>query len=111
MVLVRRLVVRKTRRYVLRMVEDGRCLSVVFAVLPWLLVVAGTTLFFLGLYYADYTEADTANGVMLIVGVVLLLVAFAISCIRNQTPRNEPKQAEPTPERDDQLLPRVNIKL
>ena len=106
-----RLVVSKTQRFGLRMVDDGRCLSVVFAALPWLLVIVGTTLFFLGVYYADYTEADTANGVMIIVGVLLLLLAFATCCIRNQTPRNEPEKNATTSERDTQLLPRVNMKV
>jgi len=93
------------------MAEDGRCLSVLCAVLPWLLVVAGTVLFFLGLYYADYTEADTANGIMLVVGVLLLLLAFAVSCIRNQTPRDKPSKMPPIPERDTQLLPAMEMKL
>ena len=111
MALVHHPVVSKRQCIVLRMVDDGRCLSVVFAVLPWLLVIVGTTLFFLGVYYADYTEADTANGVMMIVGVLLILLSFATCCIRNQTPRNEPEKNAAASERDTQLLPSVNMKV
>ena len=46
------------------MVADRRCLSVFLAAFPWVLVVLGTTLFFVGVYYAELTEADTANGAM-----------------------------------------------
>ena len=90
--------------------EDRRWVSVFLAVLPWALVVIGTVLFFVGFYYGEITEADTANGVLLAVGVVLILAGFATSCIRNITPAapedNTPRQANTT-----QLLPAVPVSL
>ena len=89
---------------------DRRWLSALIAAVPWVLVVVGTVLFFIGLYYGEITEADTANGVMIVVGIAMILTAFAVSCVRNITPRSPEADGEPTPSSGNtQLLPRVNV--
>ena len=93
------------------MAADRRCLSVFLAAFPWVLVVLGTVIFFLGVYYAEFTEADTANGAMMAVGAVLILMAFAVSCVNNITPRRETREIAPPAARDEQLLPRVEVAL
>jgi|SaaInlV_125m_DNA_1040241.scaffolds.fasta_scaffold20915_2 uncharacterized membrane protein YiaA len=93
------------------MVADRRCLSVFLAAFPWVLVVLGTALFFVGVYYAELTEADTANGAMIAVGVVLILAAFAVSCVTNLTPRRDTREIAPQVARNEQLLPRVDVTL
>ena len=87
--------------------DDRRWLSVFLALLPWVLVALGVVLFFFGFYYGEFTEADTANGILLAVGVVLILAGFAVSCVRNITPAAPtPRQANAT-----QLLPAVPVPL
>lgn len=68
------------------MAEDRRCLSVFLAALPFVLIAVGTVVFFVGFYYGDISEADTANGVLLVVGIVMTLCGFAVCCVRNITP-------------------------
>ena len=91
------------------MAADRRCLSVFLAAFPWVLVVVGTVLFFVGVYYAELTEADTANGAMIAVGVVLILMALAVSCINNITRRRDTREMAPQVARVEQLLPRVDV--
>lgn len=95
------------------MAADRRCLSVFLAAFPWVLVVLGTTLFFVGVYYAEFTKADSANGAMIAVGVVLILTALAVSCVNNITPRRDTREIEIAPQvkRNEQLLPRVDVAL
>ena len=93
------------------MAADRRWLSVFLALLPWVLVVVGTALFFVGFYYGELTEADTANGAMLAVGAVLILVAFAVSCVNNISPRRDTREVAPQAVRNEQLLPRVDVTL
>lgn len=91
---------------------DHRWLTVLLALLPWVLVVAGTALFFVGFYYSEITEADTASGVLMAVGVVMLLLAFVVGCVRNITPRSRSTvPAIPAPTNSAQLLPRVEVTL
>ena len=91
---------------------DHRWLTVVLALLPWLLVIVGTALFFVGLYYGEITHADTANGVLMGVGVVLIVLAFVVACVRNITPLS-PSTDPVTPAQtgNTQLLPRVEVTL
>ena len=90
--------------------DDRRWVSVFLAILPWGLVVIGTVLFFVGFYYGEITEADTANGVLLAVGVVFLLAGFAVSCVRNITPA-APEDDAPRQTNATQLLPAVPVSL
>lgn len=84
------------------MAEDRRCLSVFLAALPFLLLAVGTALFFVGFYYGEISEADTANGVLLVVGIVMILAGFAACCVRNITPKT-------APQRTVQLLPTMPL--
>ena len=90
--------------------DDRRWLSVFLALLPWVLIALGTVLFFVGFYYGEITEADTANGVLLALGVVLLLSGFAVSCVRNITPA-APADTTPQQANTTQLLPPVPVPL
>ena len=91
---------------------DHRWLSVVLALLPWLLVIVGTALFFVGLYYGEITHADTANGVLMAVGIALIVLAFIMACVRNITPLSPSTDpVAPASTSDAQLLPRVEVKL
>jgi len=91
---------------------DRRWLTVLLALLPWVLVVAGTALFFVGFYYSEIAEADTASGALMAVGVVMLLLAFVVACVRNITPHSRSTvPAIPAPANSAQLLPRVEVTL
>ena len=92
--------------------DDRRWLSVFLALLPWVLIVLGTVLFFVGFYYGEITEADTANGVLLAIGVVMILAGFAVSCVRNITPASPTTtDTAPRPANATQLLPSVPVPL
>ena len=92
--------------------DDRRWLSVFLALLPWVLIALGTVLFFVGFYYSEITEADTANGVLLAIGAVMLLAGFAVSCVRNITPVSPTtKNGTPPPANTTQLLPSVPVPL
>ena len=87
-------------------------LSCCLRTLPWALVLVGAVLLFLGLAWRDVAGADNPNGPMIAAGVVLLALAFAVSCVRNR-PRmrsEEVKQAEQAaPESVEAQLPFVSI--
>jgi len=81
-------------------------------VIPWALVLVGAVLLFLSLAWRDLADADNPNGPMLAVGIVLIALAFAVSCARNR-PRMRPEEAEQAeqaaPENAEAQLPFVSI--
>lgn len=90
--------------------EDRRWLSVLLVLLPWVSIIVGTVLFFVGFYYGEISDSDTANGALLAVGIVLILFGFVVSCVRNITPAS-PSNATPQPVGTSQLLPAVPVPL
>jgi len=86
---------------------DKRCFAVLVAATPWLLLVAGAVLLFLGIYYREFTNADTPNGALIAVGCAMILLAFSFSCVAHT-----PNKAKPPPRsRETQLLPSVSVTL
>tara|TARA_X000001036_G_C20180119_1_gene603146 strand:+ start:153 stop:449 length:297 start_codon:yes stop_codon:yes gene_type:complete len=86
---------------------DRRCVAVLVTATPWLLLVVGTVLLFLGIYYREFTNADTPNGALIAVGCAMILLAFSLSCVTHM-----PKKAKPPPKsRETQLLPNVPVTL
>lgn len=55
-------------------------LSITLRILPWVLVLLGATLFFIGLTWRSLTDSDTANGPLVGIGIVLVALGLAISC-------------------------------
>ena len=86
---------------------DRRCFSVLVTATPWLLLVLGVPILFLGIYYREFTNADTPNGALIGVGCVMVLLAFSLSCVTHM-PRRAPP---PERARETQLLPSVPVSL
>ena len=67
---------------------------------------------FFALAWRDVAGADNPNGPMLAAGIVLLALAFAVSCVRNR-PRMRSEKAEQAeqaaPENAEAQLPFVSI--
>ena len=75
-------------------------------------MLVGAVLLFLGLAWRDIAGADDPNGPMLAIGIVLIALAFAVSCVRNR-PRMRSEKAEQAeqaaPENAEAQLPFVSI--
>ena len=84
---------------------DRRCCAVLVTAAPWLLLVLGVPLLFLGIYYSSFTNADAPNGALIAVGCVMVLLAFSLSCVTHM-----PRRA-PTPPKETQLLPTVKVSI
>jgi len=56
-------------------------LSATLHALPWLCVLLGATLFFVGLSWRSFTDYDTANGLFVGVGIFLVALGLAVSCV------------------------------
>lgn len=85
-------------------------LSCCLTMLPWALVLVGAVLLFLGLAWRDLSGADNPNGPMLAVGIVLIALAFAVSCARNRPRMQPPPEAEQAaPDDAEGHLPFVSI--
>lgn len=87
-------------------------LSCCLRVLPWALVLAGAVLLFLSLAWRDLSGGDNPNGPMLAIGIVLIALAFAVSCVSDR-PRMKSEKAEraeqAAPESAEGQLPLVSI--
>ena len=84
-------------------------LSCCLRMLPWALVLVGAVLLFLGLAWRDIAGADDPNGPMLAIGIVLIALAFATSCMKDR-PKKQPIRAEQAaPESAEAQLPFVSI--
>lgn len=86
---------------------DRRCTTVLATATPWLLLIVGTVLLFLGIYYREFADADTPNGALIAVGCAMILAAFSLSCVTVMPKRETP----PSPPRETQLLPSVSVAL
>ena len=85
-------------------------LSCCLRVLPWAMVLVGAVLLFLGLAWRDLSGADNPNGPMIAAGIVLIALAFAVSCARNRPRMQPPPKAEQAaPENTEGQLPLVSI--
>lgn len=84
-------------------------LSCCLSILPWVLVILGTVLVFVSLTWRDIAGADDPNGPMLAIGIVLIALAFATSCMKDR-PKKQPIRAEQSaPESAEAQLPFVSI--
>jgi hypothetical protein len=74
------------------------------------MVLVGAVLLFLGLAWRDLSGADNPNGLMIAIGIVLIALAFAVSCARNRPRMQPPPKAEQAaPENTEGQLPLVSI--
>ena len=91
------------------MTRDISLLSCCLNILPWFLVLVGVALVFVALTWRDIAGADDPNGPMLAIGIVLIALAFAISCMKDR-PKKQPIRAEQAaPESAEAQLPFVSI--
>ncbi len=81
------------------MSQGTTLLSIALHVLPWLLVILGAVSLVVGLTWRSLTDSDTANGVLVGVGVLLVALGFAISCAR---PMDEKRVDDATKEQEAQ---------
>jgi hypothetical protein len=99
---------------------DTTTLSCVLHVLPWVLVIVGALLFVIGLSWRNLSStSDTANAPLVITGILLTMLAGAMSCANDRAPERdyepqeppEPQEAapEPAPEQKEAPLPFVPI--
>jgi len=81
------------------MSQKTTLLSITCNVLPWVLVILGAVALVIGLTWRSLTDSDTANGVLVGVGVLLVALGFAISCAR---PMPEERAEEAAKEQEAQ---------
>ena len=62
------------------MSKERTALSITLRILPWVCVLLGAALFFVGLSWRSITDSDTAYGLFVGVGVVLVALGLAVSC-------------------------------
>ena len=99
------------------MARTATTLSCVLHVLPWLLVVVGALLFVIGLSWRNLSSSDTANAALVVTGILLTMLAGAISCATDRAPEREyePQErqeepVEPAPvEKKEAPLPFVPV--
>jgi len=92
-------------------------LSCVLHVLPWLLVVVGALLLVIGLSWRNLSDSDTANGGLVVTGILLTMLAGVISCAKDRAPEREyepqERQEEPVepapPEKKEASIPFVPV--
>ena len=68
-------------------------LSVTLRILPWVCVLVGATLFFVGLSWRSLTDSDTANGPFVGIGIVLVALGLAVSCATDMPKEQQPDDA------------------
>jgi hypothetical protein len=90
----------------------NKALPCCLSALPWVLVLVGGVLLFLGLAWRDLSGSDNPNGPLIASGVVLIALAFATSCVKDR-PRMRVAKAEQAeqaaPENAEAQLPFVSI--
>ena len=69
-------------------------LSVTLHILPWLCILVGAALLFVGLTWRSITDSDTANGAFVGAGVVLVALGFAFGCATGMPEKRTDKTAE-----------------
>ena len=64
------------------MSQETSLLSITLHILPWALVILGAVALVVGLSWRSLTDSDTANGVLVGLGVLFVALGFAVSCAR-----------------------------
>jgi hypothetical protein len=61
-------------------------LSCALRVLPWVFVPVGVLLLVVGLSWRNLSDSDTANGALIAFGILLVMIACALSCAADRSP-------------------------
>ena len=70
-------------------------LTCALRVLPWVFVPVGALLLVVGLSWRNLSDSDTANPALLVAGILLVVLAGALSCASDRTPMRESEDDEP----------------
>lgn len=81
------------------MTKQNPC-GIVVRALPWACVILGVTLLVLGLLWRHITDDHENNAALIIAGIFLVALAFAVSCVAEMPPKQDNTQDDAPKEED-----------